>query len=99
HPPHPHSTPTRRSSDLRLSSSDPNLQNIPNRTDRGKQIRKAFIAQEGWLILTADYSQIELRVLAHLAKDEEMIDAFRSGEDIHRSEEHTSELQSRVDLV
>jgi len=68
----------------RLSSSDPNLQNIPNRTDRGKQIRKAFIAQEGWLILTADYSQIELRVLAHLAKDEEMIDAFRSGEDIHR---------------
>ena len=68
----------------RLSSSDPNLQNIPNRTDRGKRIRKAFIAQEGWLILTADYSQIELRVLAHLAKDEEMIDAFRSGEDIHR---------------
>jgi DNA polymerase I len=68
----------------RLSSSDPNLQNIPIRTEKGRQIRKAFIAQEGWRILTADYSQIELRVLAHLARDEEMIRSFRNGEDIHR---------------
>jgi DNA polymerase-1 len=68
----------------RLSSSDPNLQNIPIRTERSRQIRKAFIAQEGWRILTADYSQIELRVLAHLAQDGEMIRAFRNGEDIHQ---------------
>ena len=68
----------------RLSSSDPNLQNIPIRTRRGREIRRAFIARDGWQILTADYSQIELRVLAHLAKEEEMIRAFRSGEDIHR---------------
>jgi DNA polymerase-1 len=68
----------------RLSSSDPNLQNIPIRTERGREIRKAFVAQEGWSILTADYSQIELRVLAHLSGDEEMIRSFRSGEDIHQ---------------
>ncbi|MCI0566818.1 MAG: DNA polymerase I [Acidobacteria bacterium] len=68
----------------RLSSSDPNLQNIPIRTEKGRQIRKAFIAQEGWRILTADYSQIELRVLAHLTQDEEMIRSFRNGEDIHQ---------------
>ena len=68
----------------RLSSSDPNLQNIPIRTEKGRQIRKAFVAQEGWRILTADYSQIELRVLAHLARDEEMIRSFRNGEDIHQ---------------
>jgi DNA polymerase I len=68
----------------RLSSSDPNLQNIPIRTEKGRQIRKAFVAQEGWQILTADYSQIELRVLAHLSRDEEMIRSFRNGEDIHQ---------------
>jgi len=68
----------------RLSSSDPNLQNIPIRTERGRQIRKAFVAEEGWRILTADYSQIELRILAHLSKDAEMTEAFRTGEDIHR---------------
>lgn len=67
----------------RLSSSNPNLQNIPIRTERGRQIRRAFVAEEGWRILAADYSQIELRVLAHLAKDQEMIRAFRAGEDIH----------------
>jgi len=68
----------------RLSSSDPNLQNIPIRTERGREIRKAFVAQEGWTIITADYSQIELRVLAHLSGDEEMLESFRSGEDIHQ---------------
>jgi DNA polymerase-1 len=67
----------------RLSSSNPNLQNIPVRSERGRQIRKAFVAREGWRILSADYSQIELRVLAHLSGDPEMIRAFRAGEDIH----------------
>jgi DNA polymerase-1 len=67
----------------RLSSSNPNLQNIPVRTERGRQIRKAFVAREGWKILSADYSQIELRVLAHLSADPEMKRAFREGEDIH----------------
>ena len=67
----------------RLSSSGPNLQNIPVRSERGRQIRRAFIAEEGWRILTADYSQIELRVLAHLSRDPEMVAAFHAGEDIH----------------
>jgi len=67
----------------RLSSSNPNLQNIPVKSERGRQIRKAFVAREGWRILIADYSQIELRVLAHLSGDPEMIRAFRAGEDIH----------------
>ncbi|MFO0679323.1 MAG: DNA polymerase I [Polyangiaceae bacterium] len=67
----------------RLSSSDPNLQNIPIRTEVGKEIRAAFVAPPGNLILSADYSQIELRVLAHLAKDQALVDAFRSGDDIH----------------
>jgi DNA polymerase-1 len=67
----------------RLSSSNPNLQNIPVRTVEGKRIRQAFIAPEGWEIVSADYSQIELRVLAHLSEDETLIDAFKSGEDIH----------------
>ncbi|MDO4739501.1 MAG: DNA polymerase I [Eubacteriales bacterium] len=68
----------------RLSSLEPNLQNIPVRTELGRDIRRAFVAQEGWLLVDADYSQIELRVLAHMAHDERMIEAFRSGEDIHR---------------
>ncbi len=68
----------------RLSSSDPNLQNIPIRTEKGREIRRAFIAEPGWSLLTADYSQIELRVLAHLSQDPEMIRAFRGLEDIHR---------------
>jgi DNA polymerase-1 len=68
----------------RLSSSNPNLQNIPIRTVEGKRIRQAFIAPEGWEIVSADYSQIELRVLAHLSCDEALLAAFASGEDIHR---------------
>ncbi len=67
----------------RLSSSDPNLQNIPIRTEEGRQIRTAFIPREGWSMLSADYSQIELRLLAHCADDEILIDAFLKEEDIH----------------
>ena len=67
----------------RLSSSDPNLQNIPVRGEDGKEIRKAFIPEDGCLFFSADYSQIELRVMAHLSGDENMIEAFRSGHDIH----------------
>ena len=69
----------------RLSSSDPNLQNIPVRTDDGKEIRKCFIPEEGCLFFSADYSQIELRIMAHLSEDENMIEAFREGHDIHRA--------------
>lgn len=67
----------------RLSSSDPNLQNIPIRTDLGRTIRKAFIARSGYEIVSADYSQIELRIIAHLAHDTVMLDTFKRGEDIH----------------
>lgn len=68
----------------RISSTDPNLQNIPTREEIGKQIRKAFLPEEGNVYIDADYSQIELRVLAHISKDENMIYAFNHGEDIHR---------------
>ena len=67
----------------RLSSTDPNLQNIPIRSEDGKRIRKAFVADEGWCLVAADYSQIELRVMAHLCQDEAFVEAFRQGEDIH----------------
>ena len=69
----------------RLSSSDPNLQNIPVRTDDGKEIRKCFIPEEGCLFFSADYSQIELRIMAHLSEDGNMMEAFREGHDIHRA--------------
>jgi DNA polymerase-1 len=67
----------------RLSSSDPNLQNIPVRTELGRAIRAAFVAEKGKILLSADYSQIELRVMAHFSKDPVLIEAFRNGEDIH----------------
>jgi DNA polymerase-1 len=67
----------------RLSSSNPNLQNIPIRTERGREIRKAFIAEEGFSIMSADYSQVELRVIASISEDENMVAAFKAGEDIH----------------
>lgn len=67
----------------RLSSSNPNLQNIPIRTERGREIRKAFIADDGFQLLSADYSQVELRVIASMADDENMIQAFKNDEDIH----------------
>ena len=69
----------------RLSSSDPNLQNIPIRTEAGRKIRQAFIAPPGYLLVAADYSQIELRIMAHLSGDEGLLNAFRLGEDVHRA--------------
>jgi DNA polymerase I len=67
----------------RLSSSDPNLQNIPVRTELSRQIRAAFVADLGWTLLSADYSQIELRILAHFSEDPVLVEAFRTGQDIH----------------
>jgi DNA polymerase-1 len=93
----------------RLSSVDPNLQNIPIRTDRGQEIRRAFIAREGWQLLSADYSQIELRIIAALAREEAMIEAFRQGLDIHAAtaarvfgvglEAVTPEMRRRAKMV
>lgn len=91
----------------RLSSTDPNLQNIPIRTEAGRQIRRAFVVGEGYdTLLTADYSQIEMRIMAHLSADEGLIAAFRSGEDLHRfvgsrvfgvePAEVTAEMRSRI---
>ncbi|MCR5595056.1 MAG: DNA polymerase I [Lachnospiraceae bacterium] len=68
----------------RISSSDPNLQNIPTRTELGRGLRKAFVPSEGCIFADADYSQIELRILAHMAGDKELIDSYREGKDIHR---------------
>ena len=67
----------------RLASSDPNLQNIPTRTELGKQVREGFVAGPGHLLLAVDYSQIELRIVAHMSQDQSMLDAFRAGQDIH----------------
>jgi DNA polymerase-1 len=69
----------------RLSSADPNLQNIPVRNDEGRRIRQAFVAAKGHRIVAADYSQIELRIMAHLSQDKGLLDAFAQGEDIHRA--------------
>ncbi len=69
----------------RISSNDPNLQNIPVRTEEGRRIRQAFIAPEGWLVMAADYSQIELRIMAHLSGDEGLLRAFHEGGDVHRA--------------
>jgi DNA polymerase I len=93
----------------RLSSSDPNLQNIPIRTELGRKIRQAFVPPPGFVLVSADYSQIELRVLAHLSQDEVLLDAFRTGQDIHtrtaleifelREEELTREHRTRAKAV
>jgi len=93
----------------RLSSVDPNLQNIPIRTERGQEIRRAFVARDGWLLLSADYSQIELRIIASLAREEAMIAAFRQGHDIHAAtaarvfgvslEAVTAEMRRRAKMV
>ena len=93
----------------RLSSSDPNLQNIPIRRELGRDIRRGFIPQQGWVLLAADYSQIELRLLAHLSNDPAFVDAFTSGGDIHRQTaalifdvplpDVTSEMRSRAKTI
>ena len=69
----------------RLASTDPNLQNIPVRTPEGRRIREAFIAPAGCVIVSADYSQIELRIMAHISRDENLLRAFAAGEDVHRA--------------
>jgi len=93
----------------RLSSTDPNLQNIPIRTELGRKIRQAFVPPPGYVLVSADYSQIELRVLAHLSQDPVLLDAFRTGQDIHtrtaleifevREEELTREHRTRAKAV
>nr|NIS75534.1 DNA polymerase I [Deltaproteobacteria bacterium] len=93
----------------RLSSSNPNLQNIPVRTDYGREIREAFVPDEGFTFVGADYSQIELRILAHLAKDEKLLEVFEKDRDVHREtavalfgvgeDEVTPELRRRAKIV
>ena len=93
----------------RLSSSDPNLQNIPIRRELGRDIRRGFVPRRGWLLMAADYSQIELRLLAHMSNDPAFVTAFRSGGDIHRQtasvifgpapEDVTSEMRARAKTI
>ncbi|MEL7239240.1 MAG: DNA polymerase, partial [Planctomycetota bacterium] len=93
----------------RLASNDPNLQNIPIRTDVGREIRRAFVAEPGHQLIAADYSQIELRMLAHLAEDDALIAAFRDGQDIHAAvaaevfdtplDQVTSEQRGRAKVI
>ncbi len=93
----------------RISSSEPNLQNIPVRTEEGKEIRQAFLPQDGWILLDADYSQIELRLMAHFSGDTAMVEAFRTGQDVHARtaseifevplEQVTPQLRSRAKAV
>ncbi len=93
----------------RLSSSDPNLQNIPIRRELGREIRRGFIPKKGWKLLAADYSQIELRLLAHLSHDQNFVDAFNAGGDIHRQtaaiifdvpvESVTSDMRARAKTI
>lgn len=84
----------------RLASSNPNLQNIPIRTERGREMRKAFVAEEGFKLMSADYSQVELRVIAHIAQDKAMIEAFKNGEDIHaRTAKEIFDLDSLDDVT
>jgi DNA polymerase-1 len=84
----------------RLSSSNPNLQNIPIRTKRGREIRKAFVAEEGFKLMSADYSQVELRVIAHISEDKAMIEAFKNDEDIHaRTAKEVFDLDSLDDVT
>ena len=93
----------------RLSSSDPNLQNIPNRRELGREIRRGFIPRKGWRLLAADYSQIELRLMAHLSGDPAFVEAFRNGGDIHRQtaavifgiplEEVTGDMRGRAKTI
>jgi DNA polymerase-1 len=93
----------------RLSSSDPNLQNIPIRTEEGRRIRSAFVATDGWMLLAADYSQVELRMLAHFCQDETMMRTFAEDQDIHRTvaaevfdvapEDVTPEMRARAKTV
>ena len=93
----------------RISSNEPNLQNIPVRTELGRELRKFFVAPKGWVLLDADYSQIELRILAHISEDKAMIEAFENNEDIHRTtaarifglppEMVTSQLRGRAKAV
>lgn len=91
-----HTTYTQETQTGRIASRSPNLQNIPIKTELGKEIRKAFIAESGWRLVSADYSQIELRIAAHLSEDEKLIAAFKRGEDIHDSVSRALGVDRRI---